>query len=1046
MKPLKLTMQAFGPYAGTETIDFTVLGNRTMFVISGKTGSGKTTIFDGISYAIYGKASGEDRNGTDLRSQFARDHLPTEITLEFLLRQKTYRISRSPQQEKRKERGDGFTTVGAKAELYMIDDDGKARLLAANVRDVDEKVREIMIIDSSQFRQILMIPQGEFRKLLTSDSKDKEVILQRLFHTGLYKKIEEKLKAEAAELKQHVEKQAEERNAALLKAHPFKSEELRAYLDAGSTNESLLIPLLKDELILMGEELERLALERVEKQEERNRLQQKLFEAESILKQLVTLEELRGKMEELQSRKAEFESVEKEAELAKKAELLASQEELCHRLKKDCDALGGELERMAAAIRYSEETVQSHQQEFEKLEALEHERKAAADRISRLDHIREDVKAFDATMKLTGNLKQSLTLSKNKKQVLEGETLELSSRLKSLKKEREAAEKAQMDAVENQRNLDKLDSQLLKHRKLESHLKRELKAVADFGGKQAAYEHACRRLSDGKATVGKLEQQWLDTQAAALASSLKTGCACPVCGSESHPTPAAAPHGFIPSQDDLKSAREQAGMLEQLKSKEEKNFIEAESALNSLRETGSEMLKEILADAPGFDKDCLREETDQLEAKKADSENQHELLLHAARKIPQLKEKEHKAEEQRDLKEKSLREIDEEIGRLLVEYTGRKTTLERMMVSVPENLRSLSAFNVQYQQAVDTHKSMISQLEMAQRKFQEAKEKLSVENARADELDKLLKESTEKLGKEREHFRSNMVSQGFENYQEYNISKREQSEVQRLESAVRQYREDWRSVSDQYDNLSEILKDVSKPDLNLLKSKLEEIDQEMKISEETYQALLYCKRENDQLIAAVDRINEQIRFLEERYKLVGHLSDISRGQNTYRITFERYVLASFLDDILAEANIRLGKMTGGRYRLLRKTDRSKGNVQSGLELLVFDQYTGQERHVKTLSGGESFKAALSLALGLADVVQNYAGGVSLETMFIDEGFGTLDPESLDQAIEALIDIQSSGRLVGIISHVPELKERIDARLEVMSTQSGSRTEFVLMNG
>jgi exonuclease SbcC len=188
-----------------------------------------------------------------------------------------------------------------------------------------------------------------------------------------------------------------------------------------------------------------------------------------------------------------------------------------------------------------------------------------------------------------------------------------------------------------------------------------------------------------------------------------------------------------------------------------------------------------------------------------------------------------------------------------------------------------------------------------------------------------------------------------------------------------------------------------------------------------------------------------MKVLEERYKLIGHLHEIAKGQNTYRITFERYVLAAFLDDILREANVRLRKMTAGRFELLRKTDRSKGNVQSGLELLVFDQYTGQERHVKTLSGGESFKASLSLALGLADVVQNYAGGVSLETMFIDEGFGTLDPESLDQAIEALMDIQSSGRLVGIISHVPELKERIDIRLEVIAGQTGSRTEFVFTN-
>lgn len=201
MRPLKLTMQAFGPYARKEVIDFTVLGNRTMFVISGKTGSGKTTIFDGISYAIYGKASGEDRNGPELRSQFAEDSLLTEVSFEFKLKEKRYLITRSPQQEKKKERGDGYTTIGAKAELYTFDAEGNEQLVASSIRDVDEKVREIMQIDSNQFRQILMIPQGEFRRLLTSDSKEKENILQRLFHTEMYKRIEEKLREQAQALK-----------------------------------------------------------------------------------------------------------------------------------------------------------------------------------------------------------------------------------------------------------------------------------------------------------------------------------------------------------------------------------------------------------------------------------------------------------------------------------------------------------------------------------------------------------------------------------------------------------------------------------------------------------------------------------------------------------------------------------------------------------------------------------------------------------------------------------------------------------------------------
>jgi exonuclease SbcC len=235
------------------------------------------------------------------------------------------------------------------------------------------------------------------------------------------------------------------------------------------------------------------------------------------------------------------------------------------------------------------------------------------------------------------------------------------------------------------------------------------------------------------------------------------------------------------------------------------------------------------------------------------------------------------------------------------------------------------------------------------------------------------------------------------------------------------------------------------PNLQELTELIDKITQEIKDIDDQKSDLSFKKKENEQILETIYFLNKEMKQFEEQYKMIGNLADISKGNNNLRITFERYVLGSFLDDILREANGRLLKMTSGRFQLLRKMDKSKGNTQSGLELLVVDSYTGQERHVKTLSGGESFKASLSLALGLADVVQNYAGGVSLETMFIDEGFGTLDPESLDQAIEALIDIQSSGRLVGIISHVPELKERIDVRLEVVASQSGSTTHFQFIN-
>ena len=290
-----------------------------------------------------------------------------------------------------------------------------------------------------------------------------------------------------------------------------------------------------------------------------------------------------------------------------------------------------------------------------------------------------------------------------------------------------------------------------------------------------------------------------------------------------------------------------------------------------------------------------------------------------------------------------------------------------------------------------------------------------------------------------------MTEQGFNGFTSYHQAKMSEQEIHSLQQEVRSYREEYRSVSDRLHELTNLLIGIQEPDVSGLNVAFENINHVIQELQNRYTHFFVRLSENEKIVIKIETINSEIKSLEEKYQLIGHLYEMSKGQNTYRITFERYVLASFLDDILREANQRLGKMTNGRYELLRKTDRSKGNVQSGLELLVFDQYTGQERHVKTLSGGESFKAALSLALGLADIVQQYAGGVSLETMFIDEGFGTLDPESLDQSIEALIDIQSSGRLVGIISHVPELKERIDARLEVVATKSGSTTEFHFMN-
>ena len=1045
MKPLKLTMQAFGPYAGTETIDFRQLGNRTMFVISGKTGAGKTTIFDGISYAIYGKASGEDRNGPDLRSQFANEDLLTEVSLEFSLRQKTYQITRSPQQEKKKKSGDGFTLLGAKAELYLIDKDGNPQLIASNVREVDEKIKEIMIIDSNQFRQILMIPQGEFRKLLTSDSKEKEIILQRLFHTEVYKRVEEKLKEEATLLKKSVEDQVEKRNSAIRSIKVIENDELKEYVEAGSVNDVLILPLLKAEIQAMATKLEQLNSERAERQSERDKLQQRLFEAESTLKQLATLEELRIKNEKLAGQKEIYKEKEVMAEMAKKAAILASQEELCYRLKSDYDDLKEQVARIIKRITQLKEKLALTEQEHQKQLDREPERKAAAEQVSKLEHMREDVQEFASIAKTVQELSLSLQSSKQQREKAEEMFKTAEERLKVLITEKEETEKTQLTFFENDRKLEKYNLELDKLKKYETHNHKLLLAHQTFDKLEVLYNHVNARFEDGKATIEDLEQKWLHSQAAVLASTLHEGTACPVCGSDNHPKPATANNEFIPTEEDLKAARVHGSILEKERTAAEKKLIEAEASVKALNATGEELFAEITKFRPDFNIGQLSDTVLQTESDLEKLKKEQNTLSIKLNTLEKVRSDIKKLEEGKEELQQQSKALADRYNNTMIQYTEKKTTLERMTEKIPEELRSMSAFEAKLKGAIQLQQLFELQMEQARKIYQEAKEQLGTEKAREEEAEKRLKETDAKLTAEREVFKNNMNTQGFENYQLYHQAKKSERDIQLLETEIRSYREELRSVSDRYAELSTMLQDVKKPDFEGLQKKFTELNENIRLADEAYQDLNMKKRDNEGVLDTVETLNEQMKVLEERYKLVGHLYEISKGQNTYRITFERFVLAAFLDDILAEANVRLNKMTSGRYRLLRKTDRSKGNVQSGLELLVFDSYTGQERHVKTLSGGESFKAALSLALGLADVVQNYAGGVSLETMFIDEGFGTLDPESLDQAIEALIDIQSSGRLVGIISHVPELKERIDARLEVIATQTGSRTEFYLMN-
>lgn len=1045
MRPIKLTMQAFGPYAGTETIDISELGNRTMFVISGKTGSGKTTIFDGISYAIYGKASGEDRSGSDLRSQFSRDELLTEVSLVFRLRGSRYFIKRSPQQEKKKERGDGYRIINATAELYQYDDHGELQLLAANVRDVDEKMKEIMLIDSNQFRQIVMIPQGEFRKLLTSDSKDKEVILQRLFHTELYKRIEEKLKEEAAELKRLVEQQEQTRNGLIGKITSYYQEKLGEYLAAGSVNDVLILPLLEDEISLMSQQLEILSKETKVKEKEKEYLTQKLFEAETVVKQLKTRDELGERKAFLEGQKDLFSSKEQEIVGANKAMLLAKQEELCQRLSREKQGLQQDLHARKDKLANLSALLQESELVWQQEQGREEERKLAQERIHSLQQIKEEVKSFAMLAREVNELEQEIKGVREGLQVKEGVLKKSEERLKGLLEEKERLAKTDILLLENERKLEKQELFMTVLGKYEAQLSSYGEDMKALEKRQALFHQAQASLEDGKQLVEVLEGKWFHGQAANFAVGLHHGEACPVCGSEHHPNPAVSTDGEMPHEDEIKAAKVQVSELEREKSTAESSFLQVQSRVGAKLESLQELKGELLKERPDFSDEMLEPLKNYYHEQKSLLTKEQTRLFSDRNRLSTIVDEVSRLEKQMNMNAADTEKLAEQLNELSILFTEKNTIVNGLKARIPEEMRSIQAFEIKWQEAQERQKSLQMRFEKAQANFLTVKEQVTTEDAGCQTVEKHYLAKEAELEEEKAIFLKGMREQGFPLYKDYEGAKRTEAQIQGLEQEIRHYREELRSVTDRYQELFLALKDTEVPDLEGLGEAVKLVQEQLDNLNQKYTNLLMKKRDNEDIHDSILHINREMKVFEERYRLVGELSDIARGQNGLKITFERYVLASFLDDILTEANMRLLKMTSGRYELIRKKDRAKGNAQSGLELLVFDQYTGQERHVKTLSGGESFKAALSLALGLADVVQNYAGGVSLETMFIDEGFGTLDPESLDQAIEALIDIQSSGRLVGIISHVPELKERIDARLEVTATQTGSRTEFQFLN-
>ena len=1041
MRPIKLTISAFGPYASKQVIDFEELKGRNIFVISGKTGAGKTTIFDAISYALYGEASGESRETNSLRSHFADDNTETYVELEFELRGERYIVNRVPKQKKKRVRGDGYTEKTADATLILPD--GK---VITKVKNVTDKIIEILGITREQFKQIVMLAQGEFKKLLLADSVEREGIFRKIFNTYDFEKIQAELKDKAANLSKNRTKSKHEMEINLKNIKGEHDIVIDEYVDFPLVIEKLKDLLERDNNIYKtlneeGKEVDnKLQVKNQEKaiiETNNNLLKEKEIITKALEELLSKEDEYKNKAKAIIDGKNAKEVKYIEDKLIETTKKLTKREEDYNLSLKNIDSLKLKQEEANKLLQIEE--------------SKECDREKLSVEINNLNKLEEKIIELDSLNNKVMHLKQSAENSKlqiinNKKETEE------------LKKSKEEKELQLKDIATLETKKVELESDIKAKNKTLDEVRELFKVIRSFQNTYIEHNNKAKEYKEFeveykkvKENYEKMDDLYKKEQAGILASKLQENEPCPVCGSTNHPNKATIKENLkIPTKDELKVAKENLDKLE----KENLEKINNLTTLNSNKTTYLEqvnnhlsMLSATLNIYKTFNSETAKVVKNLGTELKSVIDKLKDELLKVIDKIS-LKEK---IEKELNLitttineREQSLIKLEECEKNYTTELTQNITKIDEYKKEIPENITDVKTLNNLIE--VKTKELNISKEKLAKLRLENENlaKKLEGENSTSKEINKSIEELKLEIANNKANFNEAIKEQGFDNIEDYENAKLKISMVESLEKEVENYNSELKLTKAKQEDIINKTKDIVFMDITTIDEEIRSIQNNKKELESKLRELHAIIVGNKTILKNVENLNIEFKEIEEEYKVVGELADLANGKKAPYISFERYILASYFEDIIEAANIRLEKMTGDRFSLIRKTSKSKGAGQKGLELEIYDNYTDSSRDVSSLSGGESFKASLSLALGLSDIVQSNAGGVSLDTMFVDEGFGTLDPQSLDNAIDSLLELQRGGRLVGIISHVEELKERIDAKLEVTSTSKGSKVEFNIL--
>ena len=1041
MKIKKLIVSAFGPYATEQELDFEkYLDNQNMFVITGNTGAGKTTIFDAINFVLYGEASGSERDGKSLRSDFADSSTKTEVKLWFSLKNKDYYIKRSPQYFRSKQRGEGLTENKAEAELIYDDK------TITGTKEVTRQVEEILGITCEQFKQLVMIPQGEFKKLLNSDSDKKEEIFRKIFGTKVFSDIQNNIKTEANSLKKSIEEVLRDRENKIRSFQLRKDDDL---LNSLIFNKDLNIELILEEFekSIDADKEEDIILKEKEDniKSKLDNLSKELVLGKEANKKLETLEKYKIDFERLNALKESFKLKEEELRYAKKAVTALNYEEKYIEKKRILDRIRKSLSISIENLNKLKFDLEKAEVDFKKEVEKEPIRNELNKRLDEIQGLKEKTLVYKENSEKLNLLKASYTKIKERIEIIKKEIdektkllIEINNEINTIQSLKEVAAKLDIESLNYKAKEEKLNTLKLSIDKLINELSKEKELRED-------YEVLNNNYINKRKIYEALDESFRNNLAGILAKDLEEGKECPVCGSISHPNLAKLEDKDI-SEDEVKKAKLEEEASRKKMEVSLTNLTKIKAEINSLKNDNiNKLFKDILNEELEEDislsfnkvyKELISVEEVLnniiLKKKEVDKEILKELNLNK------------KKSEIENLNEALRKELEEKNNELLLregEVKTQEANLNNIVNDFKGSIKSIEELNLEEKDISNKLKALKEAYEKSELNLKNIKTEFDKENGNKDTLEKQEKEADTEYNNCVAEFKDKVLSLGFKNYKDYISKRKQESEIEVLENEIQKYNVDLSNANKLYSLTLEECKNIKFVDIKSIEASIEEVNKERVYINNLLKEVYLRINQNTKILEDCLSFNKKIETQEEKYKTIGRLSKIINGDNPRKISFERYVLAAYFEDIISAANIRFSKMTNSRFELLRKEEVGDKRKGQGLDLEVYDNYTGKSRDVKTLSGGESFKASLAMALGLSDVVQRYSGGIQLDTIFIDEGFGTLDPESLDIAIETLIDLQDNGRVVGIISHVQELKDRIEVKLEVTSTNQGSKAEF-----